>query len=767
MTRNDFVQGRHIRSALALVRRIVCVLAVFGASVALAVPSGRFKPVATGFGGSGDAMGTATAILGDTALVGSPYAVPNGVVPSGAVQVFRDGASGWQREAILMPAAPVAYAGFGISVSLGADIAAIGSSGSSAPATTTLFVRDGTMWSQSAVLTYGGLPSLSGDTLAIASYDRVGIFTQQGGTWTLETELVPDADGTNVRDVRIDGDNLVFWTNTPNTEFGELVVYFYHRVDGAWMRDTALDLGSYPIESSAPAMALSGDSAVLVLADSAKVLLRGDGSWSEQQTLDSGIDWSLLDPSAAAIDGDTAVIGCPNDTVLGSREQGSAFVFARSGSTWTRVARPYDANGDAFAHFGASVAISGDHLIAGSPNARVESIATGKAIAFDATGNVWNAVASFDEGNAHTNEDFGGAVALSGSIALVGASNANYDTPGASGAAYVFEAIGSRWIQRARIVPPSPQHYGFGNAVAIDGDTAVVASINDNDGDPDEYGAVYVYARDGDDWPQQQRISSGAIRPLFGASVAIEDDLVAVGDIGANGDMRGLVRTFVRSGTTWTDQSTIQPVDGVDHDNFGAAVALSGTTLVAGAAGANVDIEQGAGAAYVFENAGGSWQQTARLTATAPLQGENFGYTVAIAGDTIVASYASPNGSTIAAIYVRDGDTWTWQADLDVDGAQALRADGVALSGDGSIALVGANAIDPGSLNSVYVFRRSGDAWSLTNVMHGDVAPTIDQFGAAVAMSGTDALVGAPRESNSGVVYAITFGDAIFEDGFE
>ncbi len=422
--------------------------------------------------------------------------------------------------------------------------------------------------------------------------------------------------------------------------------------------------------------------------------MRNNGAWTFQGFLDPGFSWVFTTPPGLALDGDTAVIGYPTDTVLGMVNQGSAYVFTRAGDTWTRTARPYDPSGTQGYLFGSAVALSGTSLVVGSPGAFIDSVNSGKVTVFDYASNAWTPVTDFGEGNAHADEAFGLSVAASGKTMIVGAPNASSNRPFVIGAAYVFEAVADGWSERAAFVPPSSSEFltGFGSAVALDGTTAVVNSPNDNSGNANEYGAVYVYTQNGNDWQQEARIGSGNILNQFGNSLGLVADTLAVGDpVFGNQEQAGRVRMFARANDTWTEQAMIQPIESANNDQFGHSLAMTADTMIVGAPGANVGIESAAGAAYVFQLTVTGWQEQARLVAPTPLQNTQFGWSVALAGDTAVVGTELYQSVGAAYVFKRSGGAWMLVATLSPTGGPLLQSYGapVAISGDETIALVG------------------------------------------------------------------------------
>lgn len=746
--------------------RSAALLALLASTTIAAAPSQRLAPVATGFGRDGDLMGTSTAILGDTLVAGSPHAQPMPGISSGAAQVFRNGASGWQREAVLVPDPRRSEQGFG-AVALGEDVVAVGASGAGS-AETFVFRRSGTTWSQTDDLTFGAVPAISGTRLAIGGASAVRIYEDQSGTWVAEPDLPFDNAAPDERAsiVSLAGDTLGVMTHTSGFGSGEAVaVYLFTRVDGVWVRDTKLDLGTaFPDVAPMPAIAVSNGTAVVWDGEAVKVRARGDGGWDVEQALDPGIAWSELGPASVAIDGDRAVVGCDGyfaDT------QGSAVVFEKSGGVWSRVSRPYDVGGTATDQFGASVALSGDRLAVGAPAAIGDGVRSGKVVPFVVDGAAWTADPGLDEGNAQADQSFGSDVAISGSTAFVLQSGGT-----AASTVHVFEVEGDRWVDRQQLEAPSENLYGtFGIAIAIDGDTAAVGSRGDRVDGTSAFSSVYVYARGADGW-QIVRHLEGDLS--FGAPLALSGDRLAVGDVDSEGGP-GRVILFARSGGTWTEETTIQPDDSAPRDYFGAPLALSGDTLAVGAPLADAGIESRAGAAYVFADVGGTWQQQARLTAPVPFQDRAFGISIAVAGDTLLVGSQRPTGvdDEAAFLFTRTAGTWTYETALSVPNANDIELQpgfAVALSADASVALVGApmGLADGTRAGTAWIYRRDGDAWSSPSMLHGLAYPDgIDLFGGVVAISGSDAIIGAPGEAPGGAAYVVPIGETVFANGFD
>src|SRR4051812_39411686 len=163
------------------------------------------------------------------------------------------------------------------------------------------------------------------------------------------------------------------------------------------------------------------------------------------------------------------------------------------------------------------------------------------------------------------------------------------------------------------------------------------------------------------DWLQEQEITAddGATNAEFGVSVALHGTTAMVGaqqaNIGANED-QGAVYVFDQSGGTWTQSQKLTSDDGAAFDTFGNAVVFQGDTAIVGAYGATVNDFAYQGTAYVFTRSNGTWSQTQKL---APDDAPHFtfpGYSVALAGTTTFSA-----AELLGAVYVfnQSGSTWT------------------------------------------------------------------------------------------------------------
>lgn len=410
-----------------------------------------------------------------------------------------------------------------------------------------------------------------------------------------------------------------------------------------------------------------------------------------------------------------------------------------------------------------------------------------------------------------------GAYGESSNATGIGGAQGDNSAPNA-GAVYVFTRAGGVWTQQAYIKASNTGGSDFfGTSVALDGDTLVVGAPgedssavgvggNQADNSAPSSGAAYVFTRSGGVWRQQAylKASNTGASDRFGVAVAVSGDTLVVGadgeasgstGVGANqadntAPWSGAAFVFTRNAGIWTQQAYLKASNAQANDEFGAAVSISGDTLVVGAWGESSSATgvggnqsdnsaSQSGAAYVFTRAGSTWTQQAYVKASNTGADDEFGISVSLSGDTLAvgadgeASFAdgiggiqsdnSSPGSGAVYVFTRSGTTWTQQAYVKASNTGPGDLFGYAVSVSGDTMVVGASneasagcgpAPSPADnsanfAGAAYVFTRTGGVWTHRAYLKAANCGGGDIFGSSVSTSGDLVAIGAPGESSN------------------
>lgn len=235
----------------------------------------------------------------------------------------------------------------------------------------------------------------------------------------------------------------------------------------------------------------------------------------------------------------------------------------------------------------------------------------------------------------------------------------------------------------------------------------------------------------------------------FGGSVAISGDYAVVG-ANRDDDYRGAAYVFVRSGSSWVQQQKLTASDATVEDNFGWSVAISGDTVVVGS---YLSGGTDAGAAYIFVRSGNTWSQQTKLTASG--SNNQLGISVAVDGDTaLVGAIGEDSFRGAAYVFTRTGSAWGQQARLTAPVRNADDDFGWSVSLSGDSALVGKPQGNNITTNgSAHVFVRSGTVWNQQGELTASDGAALDRFGYSVAIRNDHAVVGAVGDAPAGSAY--------------
>ena len=347
----------------------------------------------------------------------------------------------------------------------------------------------------------------------------------------------------------------------------------------------------------------------------------------------------------------------------------------------------------------------------------------------------------------------------------------------------------------------------FGTSMAVSGDTLVVGAKGEaskakgvngmqNDNSLASAGAVYVFVRSNSGWSQQAYLKSSAPNATdeFGAAVAISGDTIVVGApnedsnaTGVNGNYynntgsnSGAVYVFTRTAGVWTQQAYIKASNTGNGDHFGASVSISDDTLVVGApyedsnaTGINGNQADNSGTdsgvVYAFTRSGTTWSQQAYIKASNTGPSDAFGFSVSVAGNTIVAGAPKEDSNATGmngdqsdnslgdpgAVYAfvrNSNDVWTQQAYIKPSITSGYDQFGYAVAVSANTIVVGAPfyahnpSYDDNIIGGAYVFNRTNGVWSEQGMLEAADANYNDRFGASVGISGNRVVIGAPLE---------------------
>ncbi|MGH8428590.1 MAG: hypothetical protein ACRES7_11555, partial [Gammaproteobacteria bacterium] len=401
-----------------------------------------------------------------------------------------------------------------------------------------------------------------------------------------------------------------------------------------------------------PAMFKSEGDRILIVVNDAQAaypLTVDPMVWLTQKVIASDGAAGDVFGNAVAVSGTTALISAPAAAINGNTDQGAVYVFTESNGVWSQESKLTASDGAAGDYFGVSAVFAGDGTIAfvGAFNADVSgNTDQGAVYVFTDTDDTWTQTQKLTASDGASGDYFGQSIGVDGTTAFIGAPNAASGANTGQGAAYVFADVDSTWTQTQKLTASDGMtDEGFGNAVAVSGTTALVGTYDDVF--PFDQGAAYVFTDVEGTWTQTQKLtaSDGVSNDCFGYSVALLGTTALIGAFHAsvNGTAnQGAAYVFDDSNGTWTQTQKLAASDGAAGDAFGKSVVLEGTTALAGAPDAgNQPIQDHPDAAYLFTGSGGIWSETQKFTAVY----YHFGYSLAISGANILIGSRGDTGN--------------------------------------------------------------------------------------------------------------------------
>jgi len=396
---------------------------------------------------------------------------------------------------------------------------------------------------------------------------------------------------------------------------------------------------------------------------SAYVFVQNGTIWTQQAelTASDGAAGDLFG-SSTALEGSTIVVGAPchraEEGFCGN--VGAVYVFVQDGTTWSQQAELTASGPVGGDMFGQSVAISGGTVVVGAPWYPYSDLGPGPgaAFVFIRSGDSWSQQAELTSSDGQPGDFFGNAVEVNASTVVVGADCHALAKGGCGpGAAYVFVQGGSTWSQQAELTAPDgAAGDDFGSSVAINGTTAVVGARSHNS----QQGAAYVFVQTDGTWTPEAELTASDGEPcdFLGWSVALSGGTAVVGAPGEPSPAGGCFKTpgaayiFGETAGTWGQEQELSDPNGALNDGFGWSVAMSGSTVLAGAPSHMVGSNQGQGAAFLFGSTGPLYTLSAAPNTLEVEEGGQVTSTISItpwngfSGSVSFSASSLPNGIT-------------------------------------------------------------------------------------------------------------------------
>lgn len=333
------------------------------------------------------------------------------------------------------------------------------------------------------------------------------------------------------------------------------------------------------------------------------------------------------DGLAVAIHGDLAIVSAGKRDVGANSDQGVAYIFHKSDTTWLKEATLIASDGGAFDNFGSSssldiffrkeVDIFGNMAIVGAMGHDSDTQTNiGAAYIFARSDNgTWTQMQALFAPDGASNSKFGGSVTINDQFAVV--------TAGGNGSAYIFQKSDVVWNFSQKL----SDTVNLGEyQVAIDDSTIILGAATD----ASNRGSAYIFTYNGAQWVQQAKLipSDGAPGDEFGISVDIFCDYAVIGASQKNSG-QGAAYVFMRSDTTWTQQQKLTS----DSGRFGRSVSIDGRFVSVGAPSKDTS----KGQAYLFKRTGTTWSQIDSFQSSDPSNYDQFGFSLALSYPYLLA----------------------------------------------------------------------------------------------------------------------------------
>ena len=709
----------------------------------------------------GHEYGESVAVDGNFAVVGAPG-------ENAAYVLFYDGIT-WTEQARLAPPAVEDRDKFGFTVAIEGDVIAVGAPDRMGDGAAYVFEKQQDSWSTAQLtaqlsydydpntffgIRFGYSVNVSDGLIVVgASKEAVFLFERPSAGWqdTTQTAVLTQSSSDFIssfgRNVSVSGNTIVTCDSRIDNDLGS--VYIYEKPAGGWTDATetvALSTPNRNDRNFGTSISLNNETLVVGAEghgqSGATYVFEKPGSGWQGATYTAKL--TADDERFERLGKSVQVAG--STITVGSANGGAVFLYERPISGWVSATQPTAkltaSDGKRYEDFGIPLATDGQTIVAGA----TELGEGGQVYLFQKPANGWasqqedqKVVAPFATSAA--GDEFGHEVDIDGNYAVVSSPE---DNEVGQGAAYVFHYQNQQWIKVAKLTPSAVvERLDFASSVAISGNTIVIGTKG--------YGQeidAYLYEKPTSGWQnmtesaQLSALNAGA-SVSYQSSVSVDGDVVAVG---VNTYQTEAIYLFEKPANGWVSVApTATLTSSADQqEDFGLSVALSGNTLVAGAPAHG---ERRQGMVYVFEKAATGWTdmtETAQLTVSDQRSRDDLGGAVGISGTTIVAGAVGKTFDDRTA-YVFDAPATGWVDMTETARLTIQRVSGVSV---GDFVDISENTIVVSATSTALVYEKPAGGWA-------DMTQTLQISNAgnslkAVAVSGSYVLAGAPYSNSLG-----------------
>lgn len=681
----------------------------------------KLGPIVTGDGDAADYFGHSVATDGQTLLVGAS----NDNV-EGSAYFFSRINSEWVFQTKVT--APDAHARdeFGFSAAVQGNIAVIGAPGTSNEGAY-VYEKSATGWAFVAKLTPAYPGTRGGYFGASVALDHGMILVGAGG-----------------------------YPNNSASGFGKGYVFFFGKTDGIWTRQATLeDPDGLNGDEFGHSVALDGSNAFIGKpgngAGQVLVFTKQANGWNLTVRLNGAKAGDRFGSSVAA-DGSALVVGAAKADTAAGVDAGSAQVFRKSEDQWLPESILNHTGAVAGDGFGQSVAIEGNRILVGAPQA---SNTFGNASVYEKSGSTWIQKSVLAPYYSTPSGMSGWSVALSGDIALAGAYNSDSFPHWYAGIVHEYKRNGGSWEFSSVISSGDGRsNQMFGTTVDIDGNRVAIGMEKDVSPYGEDSGSVYLFTNVEGQWELEDILvdTDPNVVEQFGHSVDLQGDRLIVGtpdDVKMSTESwdislyrYGSVTCFRRDPTGWTKEAKLRPAVPVRDDKFGNSISLDGDSLLVGApmsSGPQIPPQTYSGAGYIFSRVSGTWAQQAMLTRSEFPMSLRLGGSVALKnGRAMLTAGGHSNAEgRFGCVYefTIKSQNWSFSTKIMPSIWEGWEVFGTMVSLDNDCLVVGADN-NYGTVKSAYVFRRTADTWTQEARLISPEPDPMGKFGFVVSVKG-------------------------------